>query len=252
MSSPAVTVGVPTDDGTADALISLPAAPGPHPAVLMFSDAFGPRPRIAEMCGRLADAGYAVLAPNLFYRDGPAPLVDLSGLADPERRGETFAELRPLIEALTPELAMRDAAAYVDFLSREPRVLAGPVATVGYCMGGALALRTAATYPDRVAAVASFHGGRLATDRPDSPHLLVDRITAEVYLGHADNDASMPPEAQRTLERALTDAGVRHRSELYAGAAHGFTMADTAMYDEAATQQHWDRLLDLLGRTLPA
>jgi carboxymethylenebutenolidase len=117
-------------------------------------------------------------------------------------------------------------------------------------MGGALALRTAAHFPDRVAAAASFHGGRLATDQPDSPHLLADRLEAEVYLGHADNDASITPEQQETLVDALTSAGVRFVSEVYDGAAHGFTMADTAAYDEGAEARHWDRLLDLFARTL--
>ena len=168
----------------------------------------------------------------------------------PETRSAAFEKLGPVMQALTPDRAMRDADAYLAFLGTDERVHEGPVGTVGYCMGGALALRTAAHAPDRVAAVASFHGGRLATDRPDSVHLLAGRITAEVYIGHADNDGSMPPEQQERLGKALSEAGVRHRTELYAGATHGFTMADTAAYDEAATERHWDRLTDLFARTL--
>jgi carboxymethylenebutenolidase len=120
----------------------------------------------------------------------------------------------------------------------------------GYCMGGALALRTAAHRPEQIAAAAAFHPARLATDAPDSPHLLADRITAEVYVGSADGDPGMPPEQQSRLDEALTEAGVRHTCEQYDGAAHGFTMADTAVYDEAATARHWDNLLGLLGRNL--
>lgn len=154
------------------------------------------------------------------------------------------------MQTLTAHLAMRDSEVYLSFLAGDDRVCDGPVGTVGYCMGGALALRTAAHAPDRVAAAASFHGGRLATDDPDSPHLFLDRVTAEVYVGHADNDASMPPEQRDRLAEALTKAGVAYRAELYEGAVHGFTMADTAAYDEAAAERHWERLLDLLARTL--
>jgi carboxymethylenebutenolidase len=250
MTVQTATVDVPAPDGTADAILAVPDGSARAPAVLLYTDAFGIRQRIEEMATRVADEGYVVLAPNLFYRHGRAPVVDLGGIADPDRRAEVFSALRPLMDSLTPELAMRDAGAWLQFLVDDPRVAGGPVATTGYCMGGALALRTAARYPERVAAAASFHGGRLATDAPDSPHRSVDRITAEVYVGHADNDASMPPEQQQLLEQALTGAGVRHVAELYHGAAHGFTMADTAMYDAAATARHWDRLLDLLARTL--
>lgn len=241
---------VPTADGAADAILAAPTEDGLHPGVLIYTDAFGPRPRLEEMAARIAAAGYVVLVPNVFYRHGRAPLVELTDLKEPDNRAKAFATLRPLMQGLTPDLAMRDADAYLAFLGADPRVAQGPMGVVGYCMGGALALRTAAHFPDRVAAVASFHGGRLATDQPDSPHLLADRIDAEVYLGHADNDASMTPEQQDVLAAALTAAGVRFVSEVYAGAAHGFTMADTAAYDQAAEERHWDRLLDLLARTL--
>ena len=125
----------------------------------------------------------------------------------------------------------------------------GPVALTGYCMGARLALLTAGSYPDRVAAAAGFHGGRLATDAPDSPHLVAGNITAELYFAHADNDGSMPPEQQQLLEETLTKAGVRHRCEVYPGARHGYTQADTAEYDKEADDRHWAALLDLLNRT---
>lgn len=250
MNVQSATIDVPTADGTADAILAAPAEGGPHPGVLLYMDAFGLRPRLQEMASRLAGEGYVVLVPNVFYRSGRAPVVELGDLGAAENRAGLFEKLGPLMQELTPERAVSDAEAYLAYLAGDDRVAQGPVGTAGYCMGGALALRTAAHAPDRVAAAASFHGGRLATDAPDSPHLLADRLEAEVYLAHADNDRSMPPEQQQRLSEALTTAGVRHRSELYDGATHGFTMADTAAYDEAATERHWDNLLDLLGRTL--
>jgi carboxymethylenebutenolidase len=244
------TVDIPTADGVADAILAVPTGRGRWPAVLVFMDAFGVRPRLEEMAERLASHGFVVCVPNLFYRAGRAPVVELPDLTDPESRGAVFGRLRPLMEALTPALAMADAAAYLDFLSGDDRVVSGPVATIGYCMGGALALRTACRFPERVAAVGSFHAGRLATDAPDSPHLAFGDLRAEVYVAHADNDASMPPEQQQLVERALADAGVTYRTELYQGAAHGFTMADTSVYDEAAAERHWQNLVPLLERTL--
>lgn len=243
-------VDVPTGDGAADAILAAPAEGGPHPGVLLYMDAFGLRPRLEEMASRIAAEGYVCLVPNVFYRAGRAPLVDLAGLDEPDGRARVLGAVKPIMQAHTPDLAMRDADAYLAFLAADLHVTNGPVGTVGYCMGGALALRTAAHFPDRVAAAASFHGGRLATDQPDSPHLLADRIVTEVYLGHADHDASITPEQQQVLADALTAAGVRFVAEVYEGAAHGFTMADTAAYDEAAERRHWDRLLDLFDRTL--
>lgn len=241
---------VPTPDGSADAILAAPEGAGPHPGVVMYMDAFGLRPRLEEMAARVAREGFVVLVPNVFYRDGRAPVVELGDLSDPQGRKAAFEKLMPIMQHLRPDAFARDAEAYVAALLDDARVADGPVGAVGYCMGGALALRTAAQVPDKVAAVASFHGGRLATDQPDSPHLLLGRVEAEVYVGHADHDASMPPEQQERLEEALTAAGLRHRTELSDGAAHGFTMADTAVYDEAATERHWDRLLDLFARTL--
>jgi carboxymethylenebutenolidase len=242
-------VDVPTRDGVADAFVAAPDR-GRHPGVLLFMDAFGPRPRLEEMAGHIAEHGYVVLVPHLFYRQGRAPLIDTSNLADPAARGPLFGTLRPWMRQLTPERAMSDADGYLDHLLARDDVAVGPVGVTGYCMGGAIALRTAAHRPDDVAVAAAFHPARLATDEPDSPHLLVDRIRAEVYVAAADGDPGLPPEQLDRLDRALTEAGVVHRCEVYDGAAHGFTMADTAVYDEAATGRHWEQLLDLFERTL--
>ncbi|MFL6132339.1 MAG: dienelactone hydrolase family protein [Nocardioidaceae bacterium] len=241
---------IPTADGVADSFLAAPDDDAPYPGVLFYPDAFGPRPRTEEMARHIAERGYVVLVPHLFYRQGRAPLLDTSTLKDPDARGSLFAKLRPWMNELTPERAMSDAESYLDFLAGQDAVADGPMGVTGYCMGGALALRTAAHRPEQIAAAAAFHPARLATDAPDSPHLLADRIAAEVYVGSADGDPGMPPEQQRMLDEALTEAGVRHTCEQYDGAAHGFTMADTAVYDEAATERHWENLLSLLDRNL--
>ncbi|WP_433128868.1 dienelactone hydrolase family protein [Micromonospora sp. CA-240977] len=245
------TVDIPTGDGVADASLTRPDGNGPFPAVLLFMDAIGPRPRLVEMAERIADRGYLVLTPHLFYQAGRAPLFDLSRLAEPDQRSALFEKIMPLVGVLTPEVVRQDTAAYLDFLAARDDVRPGPVAITGYCMGGTNALRAIEAYPDRIAAVASFHGGRFVTDAPDSPHLGVGSITGELYFGHADADQSMTPEQIATLEKALDAAGVRYRSEVYEGAHHGFTMADTPIYDERATERHWVALFDLLDRTLP-
>jgi carboxymethylenebutenolidase len=197
-----------------------------------------------------AERGYAVLVPNLLYRDGRAPQFDLAGLADRDRRAEVIGKIMPRVRALNNDMIVRDAGAYLDFLGGQDDVVAGPVAIVGYCMGGMNAIRTAAAFPDRVAAVGSFHAGRVVTDQPDSPHLRVGAITGELYLAHADNDHSMTPENIKTLEAALDAAGVRYTSEVYPGAPHGFTMADTAAYQEEGERRHWVNLFALLDRAL--
>ncbi|MEU9645183.1 dienelactone hydrolase family protein [Streptomyces sp. NPDC048188] len=242
-------VDIPTDDGTADAYLTHPADGGPHPAVLLYMDAFGLRPRLRAMADRLAGAGYTVLVPNVFYRSGRAPVVELPGFIDPQARPDIFQRLGPIMKSLTPDRAVRDADAYLEWLARAPEAAGGPVALIGYCMGAGLALRTAGTRPDRVAAVAGFHGGNLATEGPHSPHLVAENLTAEAYFAHADHDPGMPPEQQERLEAALAAAGVPHRCEVYTGAHHGYTQADTAAYDERATERHWEAVFDLLKRT---
>ncbi|MFB7917221.1 dienelactone hydrolase family protein [Streptomyces sp. NPDC056061] len=245
-------VDISTQDGVADAYLVHPDDGEPHPAVLLYMDAFGLRPQLRRTADRLAGAGYTVLVPNVFHRHGRAPVVELPDFIDPARRPEIFERLGPILRSLTPEAAMSDADAYLNWLAKCPVATDGPVGLTGYCMGAGLALRTAGTYPDRVAAAAGFHGARLATEADDSPHLLADRITAELYFGHADQDPALPPDQIAHLDEALTAAGVRHRGEVYAGAHHGFTQADTAAYDRTADERHWTALLALLDRTLGA
>ncbi|GAA3787527.1 dienelactone hydrolase family protein [Streptomyces chiangmaiensis] len=249
-STRGTSVDLPTKDGTADAYLTYPDDGSPHPAVLLYMDAFGLRPRLRQMADRLAENGYTVLVPNVFYRHGRAPLVELPDFIDTSERPEIFQQIVPLLRSLTPDLVERDADAYLRWLADCPQAADGPIGVTGYCMGARLALRTAGACPERVAAVAGFHGGQLAADAPDSPHLVADRITAEVYFGHADQDSSLPPEQIERLDKALTEAGVRHRSEVYPGAHHGYTQADTSSYNAEAAEHHWRELLALLDRTL--
>jgi carboxymethylenebutenolidase len=242
-------IEIKTQDGVADAYLSQPDDGERHPAVLLIMDALGLRSQIERMADRIAARGFVVLAPNVFYRAGRAPLLPVPDLEDQAEREAYFKVIMPLIVGLTRELIVRDAPAYLELLEE---VGEGPVAIVGYCMGGRAGWHIASAFPDRVAALGAFHTGGLVTDDEDSPHLAAGKITAEVYLGHADNDQSMTPENVATVERALDDGGVRYRSELYQGAAHGYTMADTPMYGESAAERHFAELFALLDRTIGA
>jgi carboxymethylenebutenolidase len=240
------TIDITTADGVADAYLSKP--PGhdeTQPGVLFIMDAFGLRARIEEMADRITARGFVVLAPNVFYRGGRASTMEMPDLQDADRRGAFFARLRPLMDELTPARIVSDAAAYLDYLGT---LATPPFAITGYCMGGRLGWRIAAAYPERIGALAGFHAGGLVTDDEDSPHLSAQEISAELYFGHADNDQSMTPKHVEALERALDEAGARYRSEVFAGAAHGYTMSDTAAYDEAAAERHFGELFALLDR----
>jgi carboxymethylenebutenolidase len=241
------TIDIQTPDGVADAYLARPDEGGRHPGVLFIMDAIGLRPQIEAMADRIAARGFVVLAPNVFYRAGRAPVVALPDLTDPAARGAFIAQVRPLIDSLTPELVARDGGAYLDVLEG---VADGPIAIAGYCMGGRVGWRIATAYPDRVAALGAFHAGGLVTDDADSAHLSAGRLTAELYFGHADQDHSMTAEQIATLDEALDAAGVRHRTEVYEGAQHGYTMADTSAYHEDAAERHFRELFGLLERTL--
>ena len=245
------TVQVHAADGPADVLVARPRADGPLPAVLVYTDAYGIRPAVHAHAERLASHGYLVVTPNVFYRHGPPPVIpDIERLIGSQDRAKLFEALGPLMAALTPDAAVADARSWLGYLGERPDVRDGPIGTVGYCMGGRLSLRTAGAFPDAVAAAASFHGGNLATDDDDSPHLTAVNAAAELYLGHADNDRSMDPEQMGRLTRALADAHVRYTAELYVGAGHGWTQTDTPVYDEPSAERHWMRMLDLFGRAL--
>lgn len=214
-------------------------------------DAFGLRPRIQELAQRIADWGYVVLAPNVFYREGSmaelAPAVDMSAQEGREAAGKAAF---PRVGRLTPEKALQDINAWVSALAGLNGVAPGPIGTTGYCMGARLAVRTAASHADAVAACGGFHGGGLAIDGPDSPHLKLGNARARFAFGHADNDRSMAPDAVARLGEALQAAGLEASNEIYAGAPHGYTMADTSAFDPAATERHFQELQALLDTTL--
>src|SRR4051794_920387 len=239
-------IDVAMPDGVAEAYLARPGDGADHPAVLLIADAYGLRPQIERMADRIAQRGYLVLAPNVFYRHGRAPVVSLDGIGDPEQREAVFGRVMPLIRGWTPEQIVRDGGAYLDRLGD------GPVAITGYCMGGRAGWHIAAAHPQRVKALGGFHVGGLVTDGDDSPHRKAGQLGAEVYMGYADNDRSMNAEQIATLDRALDDAGVRHETEVYRDAAHGYTMADTPAYDEAAAERHFAALFALLDRTVAA
>lgn len=242
-------VDIPTPDGVADAYLARPDEQ-PHPGVLFIMDAFGLRPTIGEMIERIAADGYVVLAPNVFYRAGRAPVLPMPDLSDPEQRAGFFQSVRPLMDELSTARIETDSAAYLDYLADAAGP--GPVAITGYCMGARVGWRIAVAHPERVAALGGFHAGGLVTDAPDSPHQSAGELSAELYFGFADQDPSMSAEQIAELERTLEDAGARYRSEVYAGAQHGYTMADTAAYDEASRERHFRELRALLNRALPA
>jgi len=242
-------VDIATPDGVADAYLSRPDDDRQYPGVLLLTDAFGLRPQIEEMADRIAAQGYVVLAPNVYYRGGRAPLIPDMDLTKPDSRADFMERFRPFRDELTSARMTTDGAAYLDFLAQ---LAPGPAAVDGYCMGGRLGWRIAAAHPDRVVALAAFHPGRLVTDGPDSPHHSSEMLRTEVYLGYADHDPNMTAEQIAELERALDEAGVRYASELYTGAEHGFTMADTLAYDENGAEHHFDQLFALLGRAAKA
>jgi carboxymethylenebutenolidase len=241
---------IKTQDGNCDAFIAYPEDNGRYPAVLFFMDGFGLRDYLYEMAKTIAARGFYVFLPNMFYRIRRAPVVDMTFPVRFEDLAEVRKKLMPLFQSYKPELGMRDTAVFLDFLAQQSRVLPGPIGITGYCMGGGLAIRAAALYPDRIAAAASFHGANLATDAPDSPHRHLGQIKAELYIAHADNDTNMPPEQIERLRDALEQAGIRYEAELYSGAAHGFTMADLPAYNEAALKKHWIKLFELFDRSL--
>ncbi len=239
-------VSIITPDGTCDATLHTPTGDGPWPGVILFTDAYGVRPTMHDMAQHLADLGYAVLLPDLYYRSGGfEPFDPATGFSDPDER----ARLMALVSSVTKEAATRDTGAFLEFLAAAPEVADTLVGTTGYCMGGGLSLTAAGRFPDRVGAAASFHGGRIATDEPDSPHLLAPAMEATVYVAGAVDDASFDDAAFERMEAALTDAGVDHEVVTYP-AHHGFAVPDNGTFDEAASERHWQALADLYGSAL--
>ncbi|KAA0691472.1 dienelactone hydrolase family protein [Neorhizobium sp. P12A] len=214
------------------------------PGVILYMDAMGPRDSLYGMAQQLADAGYIVLLPDLFYRFGAYGPFSGNSFSNEAHR----AEILKMLHGTSQEMTKNDTAAFLDVLASAGAQ--GPVGTVGYCMGGARALTALASYPDRVASAASFHGGNLASDAEDSPHRLADKMRGRVYIGVAGVDNSFPPEQSTRLEEALRTSGVDHVIENYVGMAHGWTVPDHGVYNEAGADRHWKRLLTFFDETL--
>jgi carboxymethylenebutenolidase len=239
-------VDVKTPDGVADCELYYPSEQGTWPGVIVYTDIGGIRPVFRDMAKRLAGEGYAVLMPNPFYRVSRVPVYRDPFKFGEEKTAARMAEVRP---AVTAAGAVRDAPVFVDCL-RSQKQVKGKVGTVGYCMGGGLAMRTAAAVPNAVAACASFHGSQLASAEPDSPHTLAPKIKAQMYLGFAIEDRTMPPEAVAKLKAALDEAGVRYGSELYDGARHGWCVKDHSVYNEPQAERAWSHMVKLFKEAL--
>jgi carboxymethylenebutenolidase len=236
-------VTVTTPDGTADCYFVHPAS-GTAPGVLLWPDIFGLRPAMRQMGKRLAESGYSVLVVNPFYRVKKAPTAD-NGAATP------IANLMPLARALNETTQMTDAKAFIGWLDQQASVAKNrKIGTQGYCMGGPIAFRTAAAVPDRVGAVASFHGGGLVTDAPGSPHLQAAKTGAQFLIAIAANDDQRAPTEKDVLKETFAKANRPAEIEVYTGAAHGWCPPDSGVYNEPQAEKAWSRLLVLYGKAL--
>jgi carboxymethylenebutenolidase len=238
-------IDIETDDGVCPSHVFRPTGGGPWPGVLVFMDGVGIRPAMLEVGERIAAHGYYVLLPDLFYRSGPYEPMDARTLfSDPEKRKALSAKFG----SATPPKIMEDTRAFLDHFVAQADVQPGGIAVTGYCMGGLMSLSAAGTYPDRIVAAASYHGARLASDAPTSPHLLAPRMKARIYVAGAIEDPTFPDDMKARLEDALTQAGVEHVIETYP-AKHGWVLRDTPVYDPQAAERHWQTLFALLDST---
>jgi carboxymethylenebutenolidase len=236
---------ISTSDGDCPVYIFTPGTPRKGPGIVFYMDAGGIRPAAFDMAQRLADAGYVVLLPDLFYRYGRY------GPFDPKEvlAGDVRATLGPLMATTGNARSARDTDAFLACLDARADVASGKIGAVGFCMGGGMAIAAAGTRPDRFGAVAVFHAGNLATDAPDSPHSYASRLAAEVYVAAATDDESYPPAMAERFGRALDAAGVRLSTETYP-AAHGWMKPDFPTYDAAAAEKGWREMLSFFGRVL--
>ncbi len=240
-------VEIAAAEGKCPAWFCQPEGTGPWPGVIVLMDGPGMRPAVEELAARLARNGFAVLAPDLFYRSGAYDPVDPKIVfTNPKLREAHRARFMALA---TPKAVMADMPAFFDFLAARPEVRDGPLGVTGYCMGGRLALIAAGTYPDRIAAAASYHGGGLANDTPTSPHLLAPNMVAKIYVAGAIEDKNFDDAQKALLIAAFDAAGVDHRVETYP-ARHGWVLRDTPVYDPKEAEHHWRTLVPFLRDAL--
>jgi carboxymethylenebutenolidase len=241
-------VTIATPDGEARAFVFTPqTGEGPWPAAILYMDAPAIRPALFDMGQRLADAGYYVLVPDMFWRLGPYDPIDLKSITSDEQRRAVFG---PLMGSTDPTKQMRDTQAFLDFLDKQPQAKADKVGVTGYCMGGGIALRAAGTFPDRIVAAAAFHPGNLVTDAEDSVHRLAPKMKAKVLVAGADEDRSFPAEQKDRLAAALSEAGVDAEVSIWPGARHGWVPADMPVHDAEAAERHWRELVALFDERL--
>jgi carboxymethylenebutenolidase len=244
---PQTKISIRAAEGDCPTYVLTPEGTGPWPAAIFYMDGLAIRPALVEMAQRLADGGYLVLLPDLFYRAGHYEPMDPKEVFQlPDIR----AALGHLFGSTDNRRAAADTAAFLEYIDTRKDVAGTKVGATGYCLGGGIALTAAGTYPERVVAAASFHGGGLATDAEQSPHLLAPEMKGRIYVAGAENDHSYPLEQAERLEQALTDADVDHECEIYAGAAHGWTMTDFPIYNEEAAERHWQALFKLFEETM--
>ena len=236
-------VTIKTPDGTADCYFVYPST-GAAAGVLLWPDIFGLRPAMRQMGKRLAESGYSVLVVNPFYRQQKSPTA-AQGAAT------SIKELIPMMQALNETTHMTDARAFIGWMDQQSQVAKNrKVGTQGYCMGGPMALRTAAAVPDRVGAAASFHGGGLATDQPNSPHLQAAKTKVQLLIAIAENDDARAPKEKDVLKETFSKANVPAEIEVYAGAAHGWCPPDSQVYNQPQAEKAWSRLMALYGKAL--
>ena len=237
-------VEISEQDGKCQAWPVTPGGAGPWPAVILYMDAFGIRPSMLQVANHIAAQGYVVLLPDLFYRFGPY------GPLDPKEvmKGDFRATVGPMMASTDNLRAAKDSAAFLSYLSNLRDASAQKIGTVGFCMGGWMALAVAGYYPEQIQAAASFHGGNLVTDQPTSPHLVIPTMKAEIYVAGADQDHIYPPEIAKRFEEELTKADVRHKCEIYVGKKHGWMKTDMPVYDAGAAERGWKELFALYAR----
>lgn len=241
-------IAIPTRDGQCPTQVFTPSGLGPWPAVIVFADAFGVRPAMSSVAERICKEGYVVLLPNLFYRLGPFEAPDVKAVSsDQALRQAWFAKY---LGAVSHPTMRDDTESLLQYTGTGADVMQRKIGVVGYCMGGGFAIAAAGNFPEQIAAVASYHGGRLATDKPESPHRHASTIKARVYVGAAVDDDSFPDDMKERLEKALSEARVNHTIETYAGCRHGWTLSDTPAFNPAGAEKHYETMLSLFATAL--
>ncbi|MDM0072656.1 dienelactone hydrolase family protein [Variovorax sp. J31P207] len=242
-------VDIQTPAGTMNTYIYHPDREGPFPVVVMYMDSVGVREELADMCRRIATVGYYVIMPNLYYRTHRSVDIDPTRILDPAYQ-EKFALLWQLVDALGNQMVVDDTAVLFDHIDRDPAARNGPLGIVGYCMSGPFVFRLAGAYPERVACAASVYGVHLVTDKPDSPHLLADRIKGEMYFACAEHDKYVTVAELDAVRQVISDTGISGTVEIYPQRDHGFAFPARKAFHKGASELHWERLFHMFERTL--